>query len=81
MFSMLAHLRRSACGSVARGEGVLAGREAVDCARLARTLGSEISRGNGFTTWFLEAGCHTTQLIVVQCFNDKKCRPYLVFVH
>ncbi len=72
MFKMLPHLRKLACGSVARGEGVLTGREAVDCARIAHTLGPEISRGNGFTTWFLEAGCHTTQLIVVQCYNDKK---------
>ncbi len=45
-FLIVTHLRRLACGSVSRGEGVLAGREAVDCARIAHMVGTEISRGN-----------------------------------
>ncbi len=46
MFSMLTHLRRLACGSVARGEGVLIGRDVVDCARKAHASGAEINRKN-----------------------------------
>ncbi len=59
---------------MARGEGDLTGREAVDCARIAHISGTEISRGKRcrYTTSTLEAGCNTTQLIVVQFYNDKK---------